>query len=340
MNFALKKIAMKPKPNDSLYFHVLNVYKPQGLTSHDVVNRMRRLFDLRKVGHLGTLDPAAEGVLPICLGNATRLIEYFADNKRYTAEMTLGITTTTLDREGDIVSQTPLASDLSAAKLAAVLPQILSPFVGTIQQQVPLHSAVHVKGKKLYEYAHKGQTDVELPTKTVTIDRIDVMAINTDTPGHPVLVLDVHCGTGTYIRALARDIGQALGCGAYLSFLTRTGNGLFNLDNAVPLETLLESPDPTQYLMAPADWLGMPVVSIGDQQRIDDLCHGMKIEPEADMPYIKSNSLVLITHQGQAVAMTELERKRLKPIKVFQPVPVEPVSAHSTVDEPALAAPW
>ena len=336
---------MKPKPNDSLYFHVINIFKPQGLTSHDVVNRMRRVFDLRKVGHLGTLDPAAEGVLPICLGGATRLIEYFADTKRYTAEITLGITTNTLDREGEIVQQVPLSEDLTQEKLAAILPQLLQPFVGTIQQQVPLHSAVHVKGKKLYEYAHKGQTDVELPTKTVTIDRIDVMAIDTSTPGHPVLVLDIACGTGTYIRSLARDIGNLLSCGAYLSFLTRTGNGLFTMDNSVPLDTLLESDNPEQYLMEPSEWLGLPVVPIADKQRIDDLCHGMKFEPEPDMPYIKSNSLVLITHQGQNIAIAQLERKRFKPVKVFHQAITQVTSGGSEAfaeseNEPMAAVPW
>ena len=234
-------------------FAALNVYKPKGITSHDVVSRLRRIYGLKKIGHLGTLDPLAEGVLPVCLGQATRLIEYFPDDKRYTAEVTLGRTTTTLDSEGEELSLVDCTGlDLSSQRLD----EILKRFTGLIMQQVPLYSAVHVGGKKLYELARQGKT-ADLPTRETTIHELTLLGVSLANPAHPVLTLDIHCSSGTYIRSLARDIGEALGCGAYMSNLVRTRHGCFDIQGSIPLDTLKESQEPQQFLQDPVQFLTM-----------------------------------------------------------------------------------
>ena len=295
-------------------FAVVNVHKPLGLTSHDVVARLRRVFGLKRVGHLGTLDPLAEGVLPVCLGQATRLIEYFPTDKRYRADVTFGKTTITLDREGEVLSEKPCPP---------LTPETLEPWLATlrgdIQQQVPLYSAVHVGGKKLYKLAREGKIDVELPTKPVTIHEFTLVELrDTDTP-HPTAILDVHCSSGTYIRSLARDLGEQAGCGAYLSGLVRTAHGKFSLKDAVPLETLMESPDPTQYLQNPAQYLGMPVLELDEERSYSLLQHGMKLPPEPAMPKLKPNRFYFVRYQQTPVAVAQAVSGQLKPVKVFPP---------------------
>lgn len=297
-------------------FAVINIDKPKDCTSHDVVARLRRIYGLKKVGHLGTLDPMATGVLPVCLGQATRLIEYFPTGKRYTAEITLGRTTTTLDAEGDTVSETDCADvDLAPDRLEAVL----APFRGTIQQQVPLYSAVHVKGRKLYELAREGKT-ADLPTREVTIHRLDLLEVCGEGTAHPTLKLDAACSSGTYIRSLARDIGEALGCGAHLSGLVRTEHGRFTLQNSVTLETLQEAEEPERFLLNPVDFLEMPVLHMEDEAaRL--LSNGMTVSSPATgggvATKLKYNTLCLAVHEQRPLAVVRYEAKRLKPLKVF-----------------------
>lgn len=296
-------------------FDVINVNKPAGMTSHDVVARLRRVFSLKRVGHLGTLDPAAEGVLPVCLGYATRLIEYFPSGKAYRAEITLGITTSTLDQEGEILTQTACRGLTEES-----VQEVLKPFIGTFSQQVPMHSAVHVDGKKLYQLAHQGIT-VETPSKMVTIYDITLLEIQNIESPHPVLVIDVDCASGTYIRSLARDIGNGLGCGAHLSKLIRTRHGQFSLEKAVDLEVLMESPNPQQYLESPALYAGLPEAAILEEQTTALLANGMKIPrssvevsfPRAD----HAEQICLITYQSTPLAVAKVEGDALKPLKVF-----------------------
>jgi tRNA pseudouridine55 synthase len=300
-------------------FAAINIHKPLGLTSHDVVARLRRIFNMKKIGHLGTLDPQAEGVLPICLGRATRLIEYFPSGKRYTAMITLGRTTTTLDREGEVVSET----DCSGMEIRPEsMEPVLARFTGTIQQQVPLYSAVHVGGKKLYEIARKQERAektsatvvVELPTREVTIEKLKLLNLNLEDPSHPVLTVDVSCSSGTYIRSLARDIGEALGCGAFLSGLIRTEHGHFRLMESVSLETLQTSDRPEAFLLNPLPYLDLPIVPL---ERADDarrLSQGQMIS----LPVVAANArLYMATFQEQPVGVVEAAGKLLKPVKIF-----------------------
>lgn len=202
--------------------------KPVGWTSHDVVARVRRLVGERRVGHAGTLDPAAVGVLPVAVGLATRTVEYLTDSsKAYRAWITFGVTTDSADRDGTVTSTTDptnLCLDVIAAALDA--------FRGEIAQRPPMHSAIKVAGRRLYELARSG-VEIDVEPRLVTIPGLRIVDWNA-----PVLCLDVECSKGTYIRSLARDLGEAVGTGAYLSHLVRTRSGPFGIDDAVTLEEL------------------------------------------------------------------------------------------------------
>jgi tRNA pseudouridine55 synthase len=211
---------------------VLNVLKPPGMTSHDVVMLVRRALGTRRVGHTGTLDPAAAGVLPVCVGQATRLMEYLQSGaKEYIAEATFGYETDSCDAVGKTVSE----GDASAVNPES-LRGVLEGFRGTISQTPPLHSAIKVDGKKLYELARAGETAVEIPTREVLISQLLVTRFVADAV-RPRAMLKIECGGGTYIRSLVRDIGRALGCGATMTFLVRTRSGMFSIDEASTLQT-------------------------------------------------------------------------------------------------------
>ncbi len=207
---------------------LLNINKPKGLTSHDVVARVRKLAGQRKVGHAGTLDPMATGVLLVCLGQATRLIEYLtAGPKRYRALIRFGTTTDTLDAEGKVIAKND-PSGLTEARLRQILPS----FEGEIKQKPPLFSALKKGGKPLYKLARAGQS-IEVESRQVTI-----YSLNWKSWQPPDLELEVVCSAGTYIRSLARDLGEAAGPGAHLAALTRTASGSWSLTEAVSLDVL------------------------------------------------------------------------------------------------------
>ncbi len=228
-------------------FGFFNINKPLGPTSHDVVAQVRRRVTRKtKVGHAGTLDPFAGGVLVVCVGPATRLADYVqAQPKRYRAEVTLGATSTTDDSEGEIMESSAAAPSADAIRNAT------GQLTGTIQQVPPSHSAVHVAGRRAYKLAREGKR-VDLPARQVTVHAIDVVEYE-----YPRLVLDVACGSGTYIRALARDMGAGLGVGGYCSMLTRTAVGPFELPAAVAPDDL----DPQRDLLS-------PLLAIGDLEKV------------------------------------------------------------------------
>lgn len=214
-------------------FGFLNINKPQGLTSHDVISRLRRSLKVRKAGHAGTLDPLATGVLVVCIGAATRLSEYVMQSlKRYQAVLRLGISTDTYDAEGRILRQRDI-SPVTRKAIARLLPV----FEGDIEQVPPMYSAIKQGGRKLYELARAGET-VERPPRPVRIDQLTLMDW---TP--PLLTLDVLCSPGTYIRSLAHDLGEALGVGAHLAALERTASGSFTIEEALSLDDLENTPD-------------------------------------------------------------------------------------------------
>ncbi|MDR2183314.1 MAG: tRNA pseudouridine(55) synthase TruB [Clostridiales bacterium] len=207
----------------------VNIYKEKGFTSHDVVNIVRGLTKC-KAGHTGTLDPDAEGVLPVCIGRATKIADYImADDKEYIADVILGASTDTQDASGEILERKPFLGSLSDIHDA------VRGFIGEITQMPPMYSAVKIGGKKLYEYARQGAT-VERKPRRVTIRDIEVLEANL--PGS--FKIRVGCSKGTYIRALCADIGAALGVAAHMGDLLRTKSGGFNIENAVKLADFRE----------------------------------------------------------------------------------------------------
>lgn len=209
---------------------VINVLKPPGMTSHDVVNFLRRLFQIKKIGHSGTLDPAAAGVLPVFIGKAAKAIEFFMDDdKEYIAEMRFGVTTDTGDLDGNVTN----ISKVNITK--SHLEETLKQFTGEISQVPPMYSAVRYKGKKLYELARKGIV-VERKPRNVKIYSLDLIDYSHDTA-----IVKVACSKGTYIRTLCEDIGNMLGCGACLSCLVRTSSGPFKIENSFTLEEIQDA---------------------------------------------------------------------------------------------------
>ena len=220
---------------------ILNINKPPGWTSHDVVGRIRQLTHQKKVGHAGTLDPMATGVLLVCLGRATRVSEYLmAFDKTYRAVMRLGVETDTFDADGEVVATWPVNVNESDLRCA------LDKFIGAIDQVPPMYSALKLQGKPLYKLARKG-VEVDRQPRQVTIHDITLRTWQS-----PDATVDVRCSPGTYVRSLAHDVGAALGCGAHLAALTRLSSGSFTIEDAVKLEDL-EGPEDLRGLVHPMD---------------------------------------------------------------------------------------
>ncbi|HIT33704.1 MAG TPA: tRNA pseudouridine(55) synthase TruB [Candidatus Faecousia intestinigallinarum] len=235
---------------------IVIIDKPAGWTSQDVTAKLRRVFGTKRVGHGGTLDPMATGVLPVFVGRATRGVEFFEHaDKVYEAEVRLGVITDTQDITGRILEQRELSVSEEAFR------RVLSQFTGEIQQLPPMYSAVKVAGKKLYELARAG-VEVERKPRKITIFALECLEFSGNTAR-----LRIHCSKGTYIRTLCHDIGQALGCGACMASLRRTAAGEYTLAQSVPLETLLESPAPETFLL-PLDSLfrSYPAVTLTEKQ--------------------------------------------------------------------------
>lgn len=208
----------------------INLKKLPDWTSHDCVAKIRRILQTKKVGHGGTLDPAAVGVLPIAIGKATRLLQYLPEGKAYRAVIRFGVQTTTDDLEGDIIYSEPV-TDLIIAQIQAVIPE----FIGEITQTPPMYSAIQVNGQRLYKLARAGEV-VEVPTRQVRIDKIDILNW---TPGDfPEVEVQIACGGGTYIRSIARDLGDRLGTKGVLAFLERNASCGFQLVDSITLEEL------------------------------------------------------------------------------------------------------
>ncbi len=232
---------------------LLVVDKPQDWTSMDVCAKLRGVFHEKRVGHGGTLDPLATGVLPVFVGRATRAADFVAAHeKEYIATLRLGLVTNTQDITGEILETKPAPAD-ALTRLRAVLPQ----FTGAISQVPPMYSAIKKEGKKLYELARKG-VEVEREARPVTIHALEL--VGQDGPAD--FTLRVVCSKGTYIRTLCHDIGQALGCGATMTALRRTRVGRFSLDQAVTLDELVKAPDPAAYLQGVDGCFDAPKVTI------------------------------------------------------------------------------
>ncbi len=283
---------------------VVLVNKDRGMTSHDVVSRMRRIYRTRRVGHTGTLDPMAEGLLPVCIGSATKAADMItAADKRYIAVMELGKRSDTLDAEGEIYEATDKLTVGSEGVIRAV-----SRFVGEYDQLPPMYSAIKVNGKKLYELARAGES-IEREKRRVKIYSADIMNIDI-----PFVTIDVRCSKGTYIRSLCDDIGTELGCGAVMAALTRTETAGFKIDDAHALSEIeaLERPED---LLIPVDSLfaDMPKIVLNDKQE-RSIVNGVRMTWRGGE---EGQSYRLYNSSGKFLCVSRIEDSKLVLVKSF-----------------------
>jgi tRNA pseudouridine55 synthase len=300
---------------------VLIVDKPSGITSHDVVARVRRALGTRRVGHAGTLDPLATGVLVVLVGKATRLSAFLMDTtKRYAGRIVLGVSTDTQDAEGRVLSRRPVAGiDIDDVR------RVFEEFTGVIEQVPPMTSALKRDGTPLYELARKG-VEVKREPRRVTIESFEVLAYEP-----PEIEFDMVCSRGTYVRTVAADVGERLGCGAHLGELRRTRVGRFAMEEAVPLsdiESLGEDPPEAGHSMydALSDW---EVVRLDDPEAERVMCGGT-LEVTGDrLGRAREGDHVRLTVDGErllavglvATATSEDGLSRVRPVRVFETLP-------------------
>lgn len=290
---------MSGNPDNKSLFGFLNIYKPVGMTSHDVVSVLRRVTKIKQIGHTGTLDPFAEGVLPICIGKATRLIEYLQDDKEYLATVQFGATTNTFDLDGEKV----FTSDKKV--LRDDIKEGLKSFEGEILQLPPIFSAIKVKGKKLYEYARKGE-EVEIQPRKVVIENIELKNFDEELQQAQILP---KCSKGTYIRSIANDLGKILGCGGYLIKLIRTQAGKFRVENSVQLDGI----DVESNLINPLGILNLPKIAV-DNDDLARIKNGMPIYKTCDKI---GNFVSLIYNDVEICAVGIADGEKIKLKKVF-----------------------
>ncbi len=295
---------------------VLVLRKPPGPTSHDMVALVRRLTGVKRVGHGGTLDPFASGVLPVFLGLATRLVEYhMADDKAYRATVCFGFTSATDDRDGELVPGEGPAPTREAVEAA------LAEFRGVIEQRPPAYSALKVGGRRAYELARTGAAP-ELAPRTVTIGRLELVEWDDSDPERPTAILDVECGAGTYIRSLARDLGRRLGCGAYLGALVRTRSGPFGLDGAHDPDELraaaVRGPADVARLLLPVD-TGLdeiPAIALNAEEVVA-ASRGQQVKPSTRPDIAAGTRIRILDEHRKLVGMGSWKGGRVVPEKIF-----------------------
>ncbi|WP_100010921.1 tRNA pseudouridine(55) synthase TruB [Lentibacillus sediminis] len=293
---------------------ILPLWKPKGMTSHDCVMRVRRLYKTKKCGHTGTLDPEAEGMLPICLGQATKIVPFLVDTKKtYLAEVSLGAATDTEDGQGQVVEQKPVTSFPPHEEID----HVLQSFKGTLLQTPPMYSAVKVKGKKLYEYARENK-EVERPVREVTIHDIRLLS---GKAGENCFKIEVVCSKGTYIRTLCADIGKRLGYPAHMADLTRTQTASFSEETAVDFETIEAAADAGQ-----AEQLLVPLTAgLGHMDKLEvDSETKMKVKNGRKLPQTLAQHMktdpFMVLHEKELLAIYQTHPEKhgqIKPVRVF-----------------------
>lgn len=281
-------------------FGFLNIYKPQGKTSHDVVAILRRVTKIKQIGHTGTLDPFAEGVLPVCIGKSTRLIEYLKDDKAYIGTVQLGKSTTTYDTEGEVVNTS--TKTVTQDEIQTALKQ----FQGEIEQYPPIYSAIKVNGKKLYDYARAGK-EVEIKPRKVCINEIKLLEFD---PEHQTAKIYIDCSKGTYIRSIANDLGEVLGSYGYLIKLVRVKAGDFILENSIPLEGLETIEQVKSNLIYPLEYLNYPKYELNAQEK-QDVSYGKPIKVNL------ANGICILTSENKLCAVSRITNNIAKIEKCF-----------------------
>ena len=299
-----------PSGKTNLHNGVVVLDKPAGITSHDCVNKLRRIFLTKRVGHCGTLDPIATGVLLVCVGNATRIAEYLTSKpKRYVAIAEFGKTSTTQDRTGEIIT------DCGAESISAsTVEDVMRGFTGHIKQLPPMVSALHHNGQRLYDLARKG-VEVERELRDITIYALQLLDF---TPGrNPIATLDITCSTGTYIRTLIHDIGEKLGVGGIMNELRRTAVGDVDISKAITLpelNDLSESKELSNAVIPITDALPDWPRVILDQDQVSDILHGRQIVvPDTT----DCETAFLLDEANDLVALAKVNSCTIQPFKVF-----------------------
>jgi tRNA pseudouridine55 synthase len=299
-----------PRTTTTTHSGILAIDKPAGMTSFDAVRAVRRVFNERRVGHAGTLDPTATGLLPVCVGQATRLVDYFhQQTKTYRCVVRFGEVSDTLDTEGTVAPGEDASRITEADVRAAVLP-----FVGDIEQVPPMHSAVRHEGKHLYELARSGQ-EVERRSRTARIESIEVTAFR---PGaRAEAELTVVSGKGAYMRVLAADIGERLGTGALLAWLSRTAYGPLRVENAVTPDALAEYPDPTTALLPLESAVAfLPRVDLAPQQATM-VGRGQAVWLPRAPELTAGKQCRVHSSDGRLIAIGEIAGNLMRPTKVL-----------------------
>ena len=287
---------------------ILPIYKERGITSHDVVFRARRILQMKKIGHSGTLDPEVDGVLLLLLGGATKVSDYAMDlGKSYRAEVCLGVKTTTEDLTGEVVEECKVA-DISVDKIK----EILKSMIGEIEQKPPIYSAIKVNGRKLYEYARRGQFDVEIPTRKVNIYNISFIENSEYYKDDKFYFsIDIDCGKGTYVRTIATSIGEKLNLPSTMSKLTRTRSGEITLDNCLTLSeveqhlkdvTLEEKLLRKEYALEEYKFVEIP------KFRAKQVMNGLRFRKNQFPDYDFTDGIVF-TYENEAIAIYHLKDK-------------------------------
>ncbi len=281
-------------------FGFLNVNKPIGMTSHDVISVLRKITKIKQIGHSGTLDPFAEGVLPVAIGKATRLIEFLDDDKEYLAQVSFGKNTSTYDIEGDVVfeSGTRVCRD-------EVL-EALKNFEGEILQMPPLYSAIKVRGKKLYEYVREGKS-VEVSPRKVFIKSIELKSFDEENQLAEILI---SCSKGTYIRSIAYDLGKILSSGAFLSKLVRVRAGNFKIEDSVTLDELKNGVE--GHIFIPKFSLAQYEISDDEHEKI---LHGQFLKVENNF---SDGDTIILTYNNEISATAKIDKDLIKVKKVFR----------------------
>lgn len=279
----------------------LNIYKPKGITSHDVIHKLRKALKIKKIGHAGTLDPLAEGVLPVAISYATKLIDFLPEDKEYIADFKFGYTSLSYDAETELEKFSDKTVSLNDVE------NILPEFFGDIKQRPPIYSAIKVGGQKLYELARNGVSDVEVPERTINVSKIEPVNFDENTQTGKILIA---CSKGTYIRSIINDIGQRLGVGAVMTSLIRSKSGGMSVENSVNVNDITDVDVAQKYLINLDKVFNFASVEIDDVE-LERVKNGNSIRRNI------SDGFAFIVYNSEIIAFAEISSSKVKIKKVF-----------------------
>ena len=279
----------------------LNIYKPKGITSHDVIHKLRKALKIKKIGHAGTLDPLAEGVLPVAIAYATKLIDFLPEDKEYIADFKFGYTSLSYDAETELEKFSDKTATLEDVE------NILPEFFGDIKQRPPIYSAIKVGGQKLYELARNGVSEVEVPERTINVSKIELVNFDENTQTGKILIA---CSKGTYIRSIINDIGQRLGVGAVMTSLIRSKSGGMSVENSVNVNDITDVDVAQKYLINLDKVFNFVSVEIDDVE-LERVKNGNSIRRNI------SDGFAFIVYNSEIIAFAEISSSKVKIKKVF-----------------------